>query len=249
MARGSIHSERAVPAVTAGLVLGIIPARGGSKGLPGKNIRPLVGRSLVARAADVARDSGVIDRLILSTDSPEIADEGRKAGIEVPFVRPAHMAADDTPMLPVLQHAVEQLEATGWKPAIIVLLQPTSPLRRSSHLREAVVRLRETRADSVVSVIELPRHLSPDYVMRIDDGELKPFLPEGAKVLRRQDARPAYVRDGTVYAFWRNTLIVQHSIYGARCVPLLVPAAESITIDAPEDWTKAERLLQERAAP
>ena len=230
-----------------GPVLGIIPARGGSKGLPGKNLMPLAGQSLVARAGAAARDSGVVDRVILTTDSPDIADEGRRSGIDVPFMRPAALAADDTAMLPVLRHAVETLEADGWKPEIIVLLQPTSPLRQPAHLRDAVTRLRETRADSVVSVVEVPRHLSPDYVMRVVGDELKPFLPEGERTTRRQDARAAYVRDGTVYVFWRDTLMRQDSIYGARCLPLIIPAEESVTIDAPGDWAAAERLLQERA--
>lgn len=231
-----------------GPVLGIIPARGGSKGLPGKNLMPLAGQSLVARAAAAARDSGVVDRVILTTDSAAIADEGRRAGIDVPFMRPAALAADDTPMLPVLRHVVETLEADGWIAEIIVLLQPTSPLRQPEHLRDAVTRLRQSGADSVVSVVEVPRHLSPDYVMRVVGEELKPFLPEGERTTRRQDARVAYVRDGTVYAFWRETLMRHDSIYGSRCLPLIIPAEESVTIDVPADWAAAERLLQERAA-
>ena len=234
--------------MSSGPVLGIIPARGGSKGLPDKNLMPLAGQSLVARAAAAARDSGVVDRVILTTDSSAIADEGRRAGIEVPFIRPAALAADDTPMLPVLRHAVETLEASGWTAEIILLLQPTSPLRQPSHLRDAVTRLRESGADSVVSVVEVPRHLSPDYVMRVVGDELKPFLPEGERTTRRQDARAAYVRDGTVYAFWRDTLMRHDSIYGSRCLPLIIPAEESVTIDVPADWAAAERLLHERAA-
>jgi CMP-N-acetylneuraminic acid synthetase len=234
--------------VSSGRVLGIIPARGGSKGLPGKNLMPLAGQSLVARAAAAARESGVVDRVILTTDAISIADEGRRAGIDVPFMRPAHLAADDTPMLPVLRHAVEALEADGWIPEIIVLLQPTSPLRQPAHLRDAVTLLRKSGADSVVSVVEVPRHLSPDYVMRVVGEELKPFLPEGERTTRRQDARAAYVRDGTVYAFWRDTLMLHDSIYGSRCLPLIIPAEESVTIDAPADWAAAERLLLERAA-
>ena len=230
------------------LVLALIPARGGSKGLPDKNLKPLVGQSLICRAATAARDSGVVDRIVLSTDSIEIAEEGRRCGIDVPFMRPPALAADDTPMLPVILHAIESLDASGWSPTIVLLLQPTSPLRQPGHLRAAVNRLRESGADSVVSVVEVPRHLSPDYVMRLEDGELKPFLPEGERVTRRQDARVAYVRDGTVYAFWTDTLTVHHgNIYGAHCVPLIIPAEESVTIDAPADWAAAERLLQGRA--
>ena len=227
-------------------VLAIIPARGGSKGLPGKNLMPLAGRSLVARAADAARESGVVDRVILSTESAELADEGRRHGIEVPFVRPAELSEDDSPMFPVLCHAMETLSAAGWTSDIVVLLQPTSPLRSPAHIRGAVTALRGSRCDSVVSVVELPRHLSPDYVMRIEEGALKPFLSEGERVTRRQDARPAYVLDGTVYAFWRETLR-SGSIYGARCQPFIIPAAESATIDTREDWAAAERLLQARA--
>ena len=134
-------------------ILYLITARGGSKGVPGKNVRPLAGRTLLDYAADAARDSGVIDRIVLSTDSAEIADAGRRAGIDVPFMRPAALAQDDTPMLRVVQHAIEALAAGGWTPDVIVLLQPTSPLRRPSHVRDAVTILRQTRADSVVTVI------------------------------------------------------------------------------------------------
>jgi CMP-N-acetylneuraminic acid synthetase len=229
------------------MILALVPARGGSKGLPGKNLRLLAGHSLVEYAARVARDSAVVDRAVLSTDAEEIAAEGRRVGLDVPFLRPPHLAQDDTPMLPVIEHALTALGAGGFVPEVVLLLQPTSPLRTAEHLRAAVRLLRVTRADSVVSVVELPRHLSPDYVMRIEDDALVPFLPEGARVTRRQDARPAYVRDGTVYAFWRRTLVEQGSIYGARCLPLLVNAAESITIDASADWDAAERLLRQRS--
>jgi CMP-N,N'-diacetyllegionaminic acid synthase len=228
------------------LVLGIVPARGGSKGVPGKNVRPLAGRTLLEYTARAARESGVLDRVILSTDSPEIADTGRRAGLDVPFMRPVTLAGDDTPMLPVIQHALESLARDGWSPDIIVLLQPTSPLRRPDHIRAAVTTLRDTKADSVVTVVEIPRHLSPDYVMRIDGGRLQPFLPEGARVTRRQDARPAYSRDGTVYAFWRATIERFGGIYGEDCRPLLIDARESLSIDSPADWDSAERLLAGR---
>src|SRR6267378_3987244 len=225
------------------LVLGLVPARGGSKGVPGKNVRPLAGRTLLEYTARAARESGVLDRVILSTDSPDIADTGRRAGLDVPFMRPATLAADNTPMLPVIQHALESLAGEGWSSDVIVLLQPTSPLRRPDHIRDAVTTLRETKADSVVTVVEIPRHLSPDYVMRIDGGRLQPFLPEGMRVTRRQDARPAYSRDGTVYAFWRTTIERFGNIYGEDCRPLLIDACESLSIDSPADWDAAERLL------
>jgi CMP-N-acetylneuraminic acid synthetase len=214
--------------------------------VPGKNVRPLAGHTLLEYTARAARDSGVIDRLMLSTDAPDIADAGRRAGLEVPFMRPAALAADDTPMLPVIQHALAETAKQGWSPDVIVLLQPTSPLRRPDHIRDAVTMLRETNADSVVTVVEVPRHLSPDYVMRIEEGRLRPFLPDGAGVTRRQDARPAYSRDGTVYAFRRSTIERFGGIYGDDCRPLLIDATESISIDSPADWDEAERLLARR---
>src|SRR5215470_10662289 len=215
------------------LILGLVPARGGSKGVPGKNVRPLAGHTLLEYTAGAARESGVLDRVVLSTDSPEIADAGRRAGLEVPFMRPAALATDDTPMVPVIQHALGELSGNRWWPDIIVLLQPTSPLRRPDHIRGAVNMLRETGADSVVTVVEIPRHLSPDYVMRIEGGRLLPFLPDGARVTRRQDARPAYARDGTVYAFCRSTIERTGGIYGEDCRPLLIDACDSLSIDSP----------------
>jgi N-acylneuraminate cytidylyltransferase len=149
-------------------------------------------------------------------------------------------------MLPVIAHTIATLSESGWTPEIIVLLQPTSPLRRPWHIRDAVTTLRETKADSVVTVVELPRHLSPDYVMRIEDGLLRPFLADGARVTRRQDARAAYSRDGTVYACWRATLDRFNTIYGERCHPLIVSAADSLSIDSLDDWAEAERRLTGR---
>jgi CMP-N-acetylneuraminic acid synthetase len=224
------------------LILGLVPARAGSKGVPDKNLRPLAGRPLLDYTAESARASGVIDRLVLSTDSPAIAAVGREAGMEVPFERPADLARDDTPMLPVIQHALQQLAGQGWQPDILVLLQPTSPLRRGDHIRDAVTMLRDTGADSVVSVVEMPRHLSPDFVLRLDEGRLRPFL-DGPRVTRRQDARASFARDGTVYVCWRATLERFGDIYGQDCRPIINRPGSSVSIDSPDDWDAAERAL------
>ena len=227
-------------------VLGLVPARAGSKGVPGKNLRPLAGRTLLDYTASAARESGVITRTILSTDSEEIAVAGRRAGLEVPFLRPTDLAQDDTPMLPVIVHALEALERENWVPEVIVLLQPTSPLRQPGHIRNSVQQLMDSAAESVVSVVEVPRHLSPDYVMRIEGGVLRPFLPEGERVARRQDARRAYSRDGTVYAFRRETVRRYGNIYGADCHPFIIDPAESLSIDSQDDWDAAERRMAGR---
>ena len=227
-----------------GHVLALVPARSGSKGIPDKNMRLLAGRTLLEYAAETAAASGVVDRSVLSTDSERIAAEGRRAGLEAPFLRPAALARDDTPMLPVIEHALDALEHDGWAAEVVLLLQPTSPLRRPEHIRAAVQQLRDSGADSVVTVVELPKHFSPDYVMRVNDGRLVPFLAEGGRVARRQDARPAFVRDGTVYAFWSRTVRETHSIYGRDCRPLVLSARDSMTIDTPDDWNEAERRLR-----
>jgi len=229
-------------------VLAIVPARGGSKGVPGKNVRELTpGRTLLHYVADAVKDAVRVDRVVLSTEDDAIARVGRAAGLEVPFMRPRELAADDTPMLPVVRHALEQVSAGGWMPEYVVLLQPTSPLRRWKHIDDAVSLLITEAADSVVTVVEVPKHLSPDYVMKIDGGVLRPFLLEGARVTRRQDVRPAYYRDGTVYAFRRDTIDRFGNIYGERCVPLPLDARESLSIDSPEDWARAQQLLSSRA--
>lgn len=224
-------------------VLGIIPARSGSKGIPGKNTRLLAGRPLLEYTIRAARASKVIDRLILTTDSEQIATVGQQLGLEVPFLRPTELAQDETPMVPVLKHSILFLEQSGWSADIIVLLQPTAPLRRPKHIIDAVTLLCDTQCDSVASVVEVPRHFSPDYVMKIVDDKLMPFLPEGEFITRRQDTRPAYARDGTVYVVWREVLMRENSLYGSNCRPLILPRHESITLDTLEDWAVAEQRL------
>jgi len=228
------------------LVLGLIPARGGSKGIPGKNSRLLAGRPLLQYAVDAATASGVIDRIVVSTDSAEIAELAQRFGAEVPFMRPGELATDEAPMLPVVQHAVGELEASGWRPDVVVVLQPTAPLRRPNHIRRALELLDETGADSVVSVVEVPRHYSPQYVMKIAEGQLVNYLREGEALARRQDAQAAYSRDGTVYIVRRDVLMNENTIYGDDCRPLVLDATESVNLDTMDDWPRAEQVLAGR---
>ncbi|MCK6585158.1 MAG: acylneuraminate cytidylyltransferase family protein [Anaerolineales bacterium] len=227
-------------------ILGIIPARGGSKGIPGKNIRLLGGKPLIYYAAHAARESGLVDRLILTTDSAEIAAVGKGLGIETPFIRPPQLARDDTPMFPVIDHALQFIEREGWKPEIILLLQPTAPLRKPEHLQAAARILSETNCDSVVSVVEVPQHYAPDFVLKLEEGKLRPFLEGGERVTRRQDVRAAYSRDGTVYAFRRDVLIHKLNIYGDDCRPLIIPRDRSCNLDTMEDWDEVEQKIAEQ---
>ncbi len=223
-------------------IVGLIPARGGSKGVPLKNSRPLAGRSLVERAVECGRASGVLSEILLSTDDPAIAQQGRRAGLEVPFLRPAEIARDDTPMIDVALHAVDWLAAQGREPDVVLLLQPTSPLRAPEHLRRAVALLGDN--DAVCSVIPLPKDMCPDYVMRITEtGFLDHFLTDGPRYTRRQDVRQAYKRDGTVFLTRVSVLRQHRDFYGSRCVPLVLQPSESLSIDSPDQWDLAERLL------
>jgi len=225
-------------------ILGLIPARGGSKGIPDKNLKELAGKALLAYTAEAAQASGLIDRLVLSTDSKEIAELGRSLDIEVPFMRPAELAQDETAMLPVLQHAVRELEADGWKAEIIVLLQPTSPLRKAKHISAAVEMLKTNKCDSVVSVVEIPELFAPQKAMRKQNDLLQFWLPDGHTITSRQQLVPAYAREGTVFVFWRDVLMEQNSIYGEKCLPLILSSDESMNLDDWEDWQLAEEILK-----
>src|SRR3989344_1664495 len=166
-------------------VLGIITARGGSKGIPGKNIKPLLGKPLIAYTIESAKTSGVFDRLILSTDDAEITRVAKEYGCDVPFMRPTELAEDKSAHLPVMQHAVRWLkENENYSPDYVMILQPTSPLRQPFHIQEAVDLILRTKADSVLSVAEVPEIFSPQKAMIIQpDGSLR--LVSGDPVRKR----------------------------------------------------------------
>jgi CMP-N-acetylneuraminic acid synthetase len=228
------------------VVVGVIPARAGSKGIPGKNLALCAGRPLLAWTADAARDSGVLARVILSTDDSEIARMGALLGLEVPFLRPQELAGDDTPILPVLQHLIDALEERDrFQPSALVLLQPTSPLRRGEHIRESVQRLEQSGADSVVSVVEVPHQFNPLSVMREDHGRLVPFA-DGPTVTLRQHKPRLFARNGPAILAVRTETIRRGSLYGDDVRPLHMSPEESIDIDTPWDLDLADWLLRRR---
>ena len=224
-------------------ILGVIPARGGSKGIPGKNLRSLAGRPLLAYTADAARDSRRLTRVVVSTDDPAIRDQARDMRIEVPFLRPKELAADETPMLPVLRHAVRALEEQGFRADAVVLLQPTSPLRRGEHIDRAIDLLESTGADSVVTVVEVPHQFNPASVLYLDGARLRPFIG-GPLIARRQDKPRVFARNGPAVLAVKATVLQGGSLYGDDCRPLLMTAEESIDIDSPGDLDYAEYLLR-----
>jgi CMP-N-acetylneuraminic acid synthetase len=231
-------------------VLGVITARGGSKGIPGKNLKPLAGKPLLAYTVDCARDAGVFDRVILSTDDDAIAEYARRLGCEVPFMRPAPLAQDETPHLPVMQHAVQSLmDADGYDADVVVILQPTSPLRRPEDIRTAVTLLASTDADSALSVSEVPAHFHPLRMLRVDADRRAVLYfsgePVAQRVNRRQDMAPAWVMNGAVYAFRPQVLAAaEPSLYGQRTVAFAMPEPFGLSIDTPEDWAHAEDAVR-----
>jgi CMP-N-acetylneuraminic acid synthetase len=225
-------------------VLGLIPARGGSKGIPRKNARLLGGRPLLLYTADAALAASRLTRVVLTTDDEEIAEIGRSAGLETPFMRPAALAQDDTPMLPVIQHAIDALEARGDTFDAVCLLQPTNPLR-SAGLIDTCIELLDVRSCSaVVTVLEVPTAHNPNWVyVPAADGTLRLFSGAKAPVTRRQDLPPAYHREGSVYVT-RTSVLRQGSLYGDTLMGVVVDAAQSVNIDDEADWDRAERLLE-----
>lgn len=232
-------------------ILGIIPARGGSKGIPRKNIKDLGGRPLIAWTIEAAKASGVFDRLILTTDDDEIASVGRKHGVEVPFMRPKELAGDTTPTLPVLQHAVQWWkDHEGYEPDAVMLLQPTAPFRQPFHIREAAEIFETSAADSVVSVVEIPGHYSPYWAVVVaDDGWAQLFSgdPIHKRIPRRQSfPKKTYAHNGAIYLFKTHLLFdsVKPSLYGERVKLYPMEEKWSVNIDSPEDWELAEIALK-----
>ena len=225
--------------------IAIIPARGGSKGLPGKNVLPLGGKPLIAHTIEAARATHSIQRIVVSTESPEIAQIARQYGAEVPFLRPPELALDETPTLPVMQHVLAQLKATeGWEPEIVVLLQPTSPLRRADDIDEAVILLEETQADSVVSLCAARHH--PAWMKRVERGRVLPFLENAPEYTRRQDLPPVYRLNGAIYVTRRRVLLDENRVLGRDTRALVMDAESSVDIDTLLDLKVAALIMQER---
>ena len=230
-------------------VLGIITARGGSKGVPGKNLKLLAGKPLLAYTIEAARASRVLDRVILSTEDEAIAAAARELGCEVPFIRPAELSRDDTPHLPVIQHASAWMQNQGnYQSDVVMVLQPTSPLRTATDITHAIALLESSGADSVLSVTEVPAHNHPSRTLRLDDEGFAELFANGApvrtRINRRQDLPEAWVMNGAIYACRTRLLSAPDpSLYGDRVVAYRMPIERSISIDTMDDWADAERAL------
>ena len=224
-------------------LLALITARGGSKGIPKKNIALCAGLPLLAWTIRAAVESGIISRLVLSTDDEEIAGIGKFYGAEVPFMRPAHLSDDRTSGIDVLIHALECLEQNeGYCPDYVLLLQPTSPLRQATDIRLAWERMQKRGVASVVGVTPASQH--PFWIKKMDaEGRLSSFLPVPVPATR-QELPPAYIINGAIYLSSRITILRNKSFYSDRTYGYVMPAERSVDVDTEIDLRLAELLIQ-----
>jgi len=231
-------------------LLGLITARGGSRSIPRKNIVLLAGRPLLVYTVETSLGSQKLTRVVLSTEDEEIARIGRESGAEVPFMRPNELAQDTSGSLEVAQHAVRWLEDNeGWRADAVVILQPTSPLRRSEQIDRGFEIMDETGADTVVSVVEVPHNFNPYSLMQLEDGRLTDFWKEPLDFnrYRRQEIPLFYARNGPAVLITRyKTLMEDKTFYGEHIAPLFMSWEDSHDIDTPMDFEIVEWLLKRR---
>jgi CMP-N,N'-diacetyllegionaminic acid synthase len=228
-------------------VLGLIPARGGSKGVPRKNIRLLCGKPLLAYTVEAAFRSSLLTRVVLSTEDEEIAATGRALGLDVPFLRPAELAQDATPTLPVIKHALDFFAARDEQFDAVCLLQPTNPLRRAEDIDNCIRLLAESDADAVISVLPVPHEYNPKWVYwHTEIGEMILTTGETEPVSRRQDLPPAFHRDGSVYVTRTEVLTNYGNLYGKKVRGYEIAPENTVNIDTIEDWKRAERMIETR---
>jgi len=214
-------------------IVAIVPARGGSKGIPRKNIKDFCGKPLISYIIETALNVPQIDRVIVSTEDKEIAEISKKYGAEVPFIRPIELSSDNTPTMPVLKHAIKYLEEIeNYSPSLIILLYPTSPLLGSDRIKEAIGILKKEELDSLVSVVEDKGHFW------IKNTYYKRLYPKVIK--NRQYVNPLYRENGSIYLFTRTLIMEKNKITGGKVGFMVMKNNESIDIDTNEDFEFAE---------
>jgi len=229
-------------------VLGIITARGGSKGIIRKNVAPLLGKPLLAYTAEAALASKRLTRTVLSTDDEYIAAVGRSCGIDVPFMRPAELAGDDVPTLPVLQDVVRMLETRGERYDAILTLQPTNPLRRPEDIDGAIDLLERTGADSVISFSDVgERHPARMKTIDASGRVTDPPFAEAFEGQPRQQLSKLYLRNGSIYLTRRSVLMESNSLKGSDCRAWIIPEERACNIDTPLDLLIVEQILINQA--
>lgn len=225
--------------------LAIIPARGGSKGIVRKNIKPISGKPLIKWTIDAAKAVPELERVIVSTDCSEIASVAYESGAEVPFIRPANIADDDATALSVIEHSLNWFkEKEQWVPDAVIYLQPTSPLRRAEHIQQAIAIFEQNLdVETIVSVMQVPHNMTPASLMHLQDGQLS-FAEGGAgQKFSRHEKPVLYARNGPAILMSRTDVFKSGRLYGQSIAPLIMTFAESVDIDTVEDFEIAEALM------
>lgn len=223
-------------------ILAIIPARGGSKRIPGKNIKLLSGKPLIAYSIEAAKKSKLIDKIIVSTDDAQIAEASKKYGAEI-IERPVNLAQDETPTLPVMIHVLDVLkESKQYKPDFIILLQPTCPLRNAEDINN-VINLMMEGADSVQTFCRAAQH--PAYMATIKNGIATPIDKKGYAT-RSQDLPEIYAKNGAVYGVTYDLLMNKKILYGKNNKAVIMPIERSVEIDELSEFKLAEFYLKEK---
>lgn len=225
-------------------VIAVIPARGGSKGLPGKNIADLCGKPLISYTIDTALKSRYIDRVIVSTDSRKIAKISETFGAEAPFLRPAYLAGDTTHTPPVIEHAVRFIEKHGFRADLVVTLQPTSPLRNFKQIDEAVELMYRSHFDSVVSV--KAADYPPYWIMKIKKNKAVPFVDDGIDYFKkeRQQLPKTYQINGAIYITRRDALLKKKVIISDNCGVIVMDGKTSLDVDTGADLERIRKIIK-----
>lgn len=225
-------------------VLAIVPARGGSKGLPRKNILPLCGKPLIVWTIEAARGSVYIDDVVVSTDDEEIVGVCEEYGCEVPYLRPAEIAGDTASAISVVEYVLERESERGNEYGMVVYLQPTSPLRTSSDIDACIVLAGRSAVGACVSVTESNKH--PRWMFTVGaDGVLEPFLGDADIALRRQDLEAVYSLNGAVYAVLTESFALHRALVVPGSNAYVMPKKRSVDIDDREDFQYAQFLMSE----
>lgn len=224
-------------------ILAVIPARGGSKGIPKKNIKLLGNKPLLQFTAEKALASKLLTQVILSTDSEEIAQVGKKIGLEVPFMRPESLAMDTTPTIEVLQHALAFYENQGVFFEAICILQPTTPFREDGIIDKAIEKFKATNVETLISVLEVPHQFNPHWTFEVDNQENLKIATGDLKIIpRRQELPKSYYRDGSIYIIKTN-LIKEGVLFKNTIGYIESNPKNNVNLDTMEDWILAEKII------
>jgi N-acylneuraminate cytidylyltransferase/CMP-N,N'-diacetyllegionaminic acid synthase len=227
--------------------LAIIPARGGSKGLPGKNIKELCGKPLIAWSIEAGLRSKYIDEVVVSTDYQDIADISKEYGASVPFLRPEFLASDTATSFDTIKHTIDYY-ANELKKEFdyIVLLEPTSPLRESSDIDNAIEQLFNSTADSIVGISKSENQNPAFLVLKDEQDFISGYENQDMKVIRRQDLKDVYFFEGTVYISRINVLLIKKTFYHENTIGYVVPKFKSLEIDDIEDFIMVEAIMKNK---